>query len=155
MPSLEKKSKVDADPMVAFSISRVHVLSSQRAVQLERPRGGIPKAPSLAQFASPSTGASGNFPTSAPGPIAAAMLPSPQVSSTTSSGPDGIVKSLEVPDGEVQQLLQEANAMLKEMRQLKMLALSTTQVENMAMGYGYSPSDGRTGLLDPGASHPF
>ena len=118
-------------------------------------KGGAPKAPSLAQLASPGTGASGSSQPSAPVPIAAAMSPPPPTSSTTSSGPDGIVKALEVPDVEVKQLLQEANAMLKEMRQLKTLALSATQVENMAVGHGCSPSDGRTGLLDSGASHPF
>ena len=60
-----------------------------------------------------------------------------------------------MPEAEVKQLLQEANAMLKEMRQLKMLALSSTQVENMAVGHGCHPGNGRTGLLDSGASHPF
>ena len=60
-----------------------------------------------------------------------------------------------MPEAEVKQLLMEANAMLKEMRQLKMLALSSTQVENMAVGHGCHPNSGRTGLLDSGASHPF
>ena len=60
-----------------------------------------------------------------------------------------------MPEAEVKQLLMEANAMLKEMRQLKMLALSSTQVENMAVGHGCHPGSGRTGLLDSGASHPF
>ena len=33
--------------------------------------------------------------------------------------------------------------------------MSSTQVENMAVGHGCGPRDGRTGLLDSGASHPF
>ena len=118
-------------------------------------KGGVPKAPTLAQPPPPGVGESGKPQVSAPVPIAAATPPPQQVSSATSSRPDGVVKALEVPDGEVKQLLQEANAMLKEMRQLKMLALSSTQVENMAVGHGCGPSDGRTGLLDSGASHPF
>eukprot|EP00439_Symbiodinium_sp_Y106_P050041 s545_g6.t1 len=60
-----------------------------------------------------------------------------------------------VPESELKVLLQEASAMLKEIRQLRMLALSTTQVENRAVGSGCDPRSGRTGLLDSGASHPF
>ncbi|CAE7892782.1 RE1, partial [Symbiodinium necroappetens] len=56
---------------------------------------------------------------------------------------------------EIKSLLQEASAMLKEIRQLKTMSLTITQVQNRAVGVGCSPSTGRTGLLESGASHPF
>ncbi|CAE7769634.1 GIP [Symbiodinium sp. CCMP2592] len=74
-----------------------------------------------------------------------ALPTEPTTGSTTSS----------LPEGELKSLLQEASAMLKEIRQLKMMALSSTQVENQAVGHKCNPMDGRTGLLDSGASHPF
>ena len=83
-------------------------------------------------------------------PMASSPVPPGLAASSTLPGP-----ATGVPDTEVKQLLQESNAMLKEMRQLKMLSLSSTQVENMAVGHGCHPVDGRTGLLDSGASHPF
>ena len=83
-------------------------------------------------------------------PIASSPVPPGLTAVSTSAG-----SAVEVPETEVKQLLQEANAMLKEMRQLKMLSLSSTQVENMAAGHGCHPGNGRTGLLDSGASHPF
>ena len=55
----------------------------------------------------------------------------------------------------MKQLLEQANAMLKEMRQLRAVSLSTTQVENAAVGHGCNPHSGKTGLLDSGASHAF
>ena len=45
--------------------------------------------------------------------------------------------------------------MLKEIRQLKAIALTATQVENRATSSRCNPMTGRTGLLDSGASHPF
>ena len=36
-----------------------------------------------------------------------------------------------------------------------MMSLSSTQVENRALGSGCDPRTGRTGLLDSGASHPY
>ncbi|OLQ10538.1 hypothetical protein AK812_SmicGene5742 [Symbiodinium microadriaticum] len=58
-------------------------------------------------------------------------------------------------EAQMKQLLEEANAMMKEMRKLKMLALSSTEVENNAVARRCGPMSGRTGLLDSGASHPF
>ena len=118
-------------------------------------KGATPKPPPMAAV----TMTSGPGATSSEIPSVLPMASSPvppglaatsSTSATTSSAP-----ALEVPEAEVKQLLMEANAMLKEMRQLKMLALSSTQVENMAVGHGCHPSSGRTGLLDSGASHPF
>ena len=60
-----------------------------------------------------------------------------------------------IPESEIRQLLTEANAMLKEMRQLKGMSLSSTRVENEAVAHGCNPTTGRSGLLDSGASHPF
>ncbi|CAE7227836.1 GIP [Symbiodinium sp. CCMP2456] len=60
-----------------------------------------------------------------------------------------------VPETELKSLLEEASAMLKEIRQLKTLSLTVTNVQNQAVGVGCNPEDGRTGLLDSGASHPF
>ena len=78
-------------------------------------------------------------------------------SSTTTSSAEAATSSAAsaLPEGELKSLLQEASAMLKEIRQLKMMALSSTQVENQAVGHKCNPRDGRTGLLDSGASHPF
>ena len=45
--------------------------------------------------------------------------------------------------------------MLKEMRQLKMLSLRSTEVENMASFHHCNHQDGRSGLLDSGASRAF
>ncbi|CAE7919564.1 unnamed protein product, partial [Symbiodinium necroappetens] len=58
-------------------------------------------------------------------------------------------------EAQMKQLLEEANAMMKEMRKLKMLALSSTEVKNNAAARRCGPMTGRTGLLDSGASHPF
>ena len=76
-------------------------------------------------------------------------------STTSSSSVTGDVPAPTVPEAEIKSLLQEASAMLKEIRQLKTMSLTITQVQNQAVGVGCSPSTGRTGLLDSGASHPF
>ncbi|CAE7746100.1 RE1 [Symbiodinium necroappetens] len=76
-------------------------------------------------------------------------------STTSSSSATGDVPAPAVPEAEIKNLLQEASAMLKEIRQLKTMSLTITQVQNQAVGVGCSPSTGRTGLLDSGASHPF
>ena len=73
---------------------------------------------------------------------------------TTTSQPEAAPPTT-VPESELKSLLQEASAMLKEIRQLKTLSLTTTQVQNQAVGVGCDPATGRTGLLDSGASHPF
>ena len=75
--------------------------------------------------------------------------------SSSSGGDSGTVPPVEVPDSDLKNLLQEANAMLKEMRQLKMLSLRSTEVENMASFHHCNHQDGRSGLLDSGASHAF
>ena len=111
-------------------------------------RGGSPTAKSKAvpavktmiETASSSTtsgSATGSAPT-APAPSASSEVPMPAV-----------------PETELKSLLQEASARLKEIRQLKMMSLSSTQVENRAVGSGCDPRTGRTGLLDSGASHPY
>ena len=76
-------------------------------------------------------------------------------SSTTTPAAPTEVPMPTVPEAELKNLLQEASAMLKEIRQLKMMSLSSTQVENRAVGSGCDPRSGRTGLLDSGASHPY
>ena len=88
-------------------------------------------------------------------PIAGSPAATLQATTASASGSENRPGAAEVPEAQVKQLLQEANAILKEMRQMKMLSLSSTVVENMAVGHGCSPQDGRTGLLDSGASHPF
>ena len=88
-------------------------------------------------------------------PIAGSPAATLQASAVLASGSEGRPGDVEVPEAQVKQLLQEANAILKEMRQMKVLSLSSTAVENMAVGHGCNPQDGRTGLLDSGASHPF
>ena len=104
-----------------------------------------------------SLGSGGQTSTSTPSaqPMAGSPAITLQAAATSQLGGGSTGGSSEVPDVQVKQLLQEANAMLKEMRQLKMLSLSSTAVENMAVGHGANPQDGRTGLLDSGASHPF
>ena len=118
-------------------------------------RAPTPKASLMAATTMPGNGTGDAAPAPAVAPMASPPAP-PGLAATstppasTTSGP-----SAEIPEAEVKLLLQEANAMLKEMRQLKMISLSATQVENMAVGYGCGPTNGRTGLLDSGASHPF
>ena len=50
-------------------------------------------------------------------------------------------------------MLKEANTVLKELRQLKMLTVK--EINAVAAKAGCDPDDGRTGLLDSGASHAF
>ena len=89
-------------------------------------------------------------------PSSATPTSTPVAGATTSTSSTTAEPQTQVaPEGELKVLLQEASAMLKEIRQLKALALSTTQVENRAVGSGCDPRSGRTGLLDSGASHPF
>ena len=56
-------------------------------------------------------------------------------------------------EDDIRSLLKEANNMLKEMRQLKMLTVSDVLASATAMGM--SSEGERTGLLDSGASHPY
>ena len=83
-----------------------------------------------------------------------------QVTPTSSSAPsvapvDTNAQTSPMPESELKSLLQEASAMLKEIRQLKAFSITTTQIQNQAVGFGCDPATGRTGLLDSGASHPF
>ena len=120
---------------------------------------GKAKAASKALPSAPpaSSGSGGQMSTSTPSaqPMASSPAITLQAATTSQVGGGSTGGSSQIPDAQVKQLLQEANAMLKEMKQLKMLSLSSTAVENMAVGHGCNPQDGRTGLLDSGASHPF
>ena len=107
-------------------------------------------------------GAAKQPPSAAPtttAPSKAVQAP-PKAAAMTSASVAGIEASgstapVEVPESDLKNLLQEANAMLKEMRQLKALSLSSTRVDNMASFHHCNPHDGRSGLLDSGASHAF
>ena len=105
---------------------------------------GAPKSPAVAQLAAAAT-AEQSVP---PPPTSSATPQTTTTEATTSS-------MATTPETEMKQLLEQANAMLKEMRQLRSISLSTTQVENAAVGHGCNPYNGRTGLLDSGASHAF
>ncbi|CAE7828798.1 RE1 [Symbiodinium sp. CCMP2592] len=112
--------------------------------------GGASPSAKAASKAPPAIKAFTEVPSTAGTPAAAAGASS--TSSASTAAPD---TSQQASESELKVLLQEASAMLKEIRQLKMLAYSTTDVENRAVGSGCDPRTGRTGLLDSGASHPF
>ena len=91
-------------------------------------------------------------------------VPSTSPAVTTSSAPSASTASssstVEHPsqaqpssqrEEEIRSLLKEANNMLKEMRQLRMLTVG--DVTASAKSIGMDPETGRTGLLDSGASH--
>ena len=87
----------------------------------------------------------------------------PSVSGTSSTTPVGAPLSESVgaatrvagtpPTDDIRELLKEANSMLKEMRQLKVLTVEDINVQ--ARSLGLEPETGRTGLLDSGASHAY
>ena len=118
-------------------------------------KANVPKAPPMAAVAMTAGPGVASSEVPAALPMASSPVPPGLAATSTTSGTTSSAPALEMPEAEVKQPLKEANAMLKEMRQLKMLALSSTQVENMAVGHRCHPGDGRTGLLDSGASHPF
>ena len=118
-------------------------------------KANVPKAPPMAAVAMTAGPGVPNFEVPAALLMASSPVPPGLAATSTTSGTTSSAPALEMPEAEVKQLLKETNAMLKEMRQLKMLALSPAQVENMAVGHGCHPGNGRTGLLDSGASHPF
>ncbi|CAE7296882.1 RE1 [Symbiodinium sp. KB8] len=78
---------------------------------------------------------------------------------TTTASTTGEVRGTSAPtaatgsEGDLRELLREANSMLKEMRQLKMLTVNDVLAQ--ARTSGCNNDGGRTGLLDSGASHPF
>ncbi|OLP75490.1 Copia protein [Symbiodinium microadriaticum] len=74
-------------------------------------------------------------------------------SSTTSGGPTTTMPGENSVDTQVREMLKEANTVLKELRQLKMLTVK--EITAVATESGCNPDDGRTGLLDSGASHAF
>ena len=86
--------------------------------------------------AASSTGSGGQTATSTPSaqPMASSPAIALQAATTSQVGRGSASGSPEASDVQVKQLLQEANATLKEMKQLKMLSLSSTTVENMAVG---------------------
>ncbi|CAE7424386.1 unnamed protein product [Symbiodinium sp. KB8] len=102
------------------------------------------KAPSLAAASAV---------TSTPSPEA--HVPHSSSSAPSVAPPDTNAQANPMPESELKSLLQEASAMLKEIRQLKTFSITTTQIQNQAVGFGCDPATGRTGLLDSGASHPF
>ena len=56
-------------------------------------------------------------------------------------------------EGDIRELLREANSMLKELRQIRMITVK--DVEATAKSLGMEPETGRSGLLDSGASHAY
>ena len=108
-------------------------------------KASAPKAPAQPQVAAVLT-----EPPPAPLPSTSATGPA---ASTASSSASTAPTTSTLPEGDLKDLLKEASAMLKEIRQLKMLSLS--QVEKCARELGCDPIEGRTGLLDSGASHPY
>ena len=80
-------------------------------------------------------------------------MPPPSSTSTASVGESAHTPDL--PEAEVRKLLEQANAMLSEIRQLRSVWLATHHVENASVAHGCDPRTGRTGMLDSGASHPL
>ena len=74
-------------------------------------------------------------------------------STTTASAQPTSQSNNGVGDSDLRDLLKEANNMLKEMRRLQ--RITVLDVEAKAKALGMDPGDGRTGLLDSGASHAF
>ena len=111
----------------------------------DKSKAGAPKAPAQPQVAAVTAEQH------------SAPLPSADTTGTTTSMASSNVSTAStspaLPEGDLKELLKEASAMLKEIRQLKMLSLS--QVEQRAKELGCDPLEGRTGLLDSGASHPY
>ena len=139
---------------------RCWTCGSRQHQQVGCPVKGEPTSPtpkanakaSAAKSSTPTSATTTGQPKATPAQAKAAVV----TSASSSSGVDsGTAPPAEVPDPDLRNLLQEANAMLKEMRQLKMLSLRSTEVENMASFHHCNPQDGRSGLLDSGASHAF
>ena len=120
------------------------------------PKGQPTKGPAVSQLAAATASMS-----SAPSTLDNSSMVSSSLPSTSSSSAPGpsisevVAATTGDTEAQMKQLLEEANAMMKEMRKLKMLALSSTEVENNAVARRCGPMSGRTGLLDSGASHPF
>ena len=90
---------------------------------VSKAKAASPKAPTLAAAGVVTGGPSSS---SQPEPMASSPVPPTQLHQGESAGAGGGGRPPEVPEKEVAELIKEANAMLKEMRQLKMLALSST-----------------------------
>ena len=87
-------------------------------------------------------------------PKASSPMPgTPSASSSTVDLPQGQSSSTASASGDLRDLLQEANTMLKEMRHLKLLTVKDVMAQ--ARSLGCQDEEGRTGLLDSGASHPY
>ena len=118
-------------------------------------KAGVQKGSALAQLAASTTTTQSSIsePPALPTPL---PPPGNQQASTSTTTPLATATATTMSqESEMKQLLEQANAMLKEMRQLRAVSLSTTQVENAAVGHGCNPHNGKTGLLDSGASHAF
>ena len=123
------------------------------------PNGRAPKGASKGTAVAQLAASMATAPSGTSEPSSEASTLSSASSSTPSGGNNPANKEepsvAAIPESEIRQLLTEANAMLKEMRQLKVMSLSSTRVENEAVAHGCNPTTGRSGLLDSGASHPF
>ena len=120
------------------------------------PKGQPTKGPAVSQLAAATASMSSAPSTPDTSSMASSSLPS--TSGSSAPGPsisEVVAATTGDTEAQMKQLLEEANAMMKEMRKLKMLALSSTEVENNAVARRCGPMTGRTGLLDSGASHPF
>ena len=82
-----------------------------------------------------------------PSATPASQSAAPTSSSTTGPASSGAAAN----EGDLRDLLREANSMLKELRQIRMI--TAKDVEATARSLGMETETGRSGLLDSGASH--
>ena len=82
-----------------------------------------------------------------PSATPASQSAAPTSSSTTGPASSGAAAN----EGDLRDLLREANSMLKELRQIRMI--TAKDVEATARSLGMETVTGRSGLLDSGASH--
>ena len=74
-------------------------------------------------------------------------------STATTQAPATAQATVGASEMDLRDLLKEANSMLKEMRQLKVLTVEDVNIQ--ARSLGVDPETGKTGLLDSGASHAY
>ncbi|CAE7383237.1 unnamed protein product, partial [Symbiodinium necroappetens] len=110
---------------------------------------GLTTATTLAAMAPENAHPSPTIPTGPPSSTASSAA-TPAASTTTASEN---TPAAQPPEDDIRSLLKEANNMLKEMRQLKMLTVGDVLASATEMGM--SSEGERTGLLDSGASHPY
>ena len=132
-------TKPTKSPSRSATTSRQEPTSPSATVAAMAPESAHPIPPAASAASNPTATSSSSSTT----PLSNAQIAQ---DSTTSS-------STTTAEGELRQLLKEANSMLKEMRQLNMLTVRDVDVK--AKSLGMEPSTGRSGLLDSGASHAF